>query len=174
MNALIAGCVLGLVACNERGAPNFERMLAQRKALPFAANSYTANGFVLGRPPAGTVAREAPGGERPAPSRELLLRGGNRFAIFCAPCHGVLGDGDSEVARSASLRPPPSLHEARIASLPSARLFDVITEGYGLMPSLAASLAPADRWAVVGYVRALERSQHVELDALSAEERRRF
>lgn len=173
MRVFFAGVVLALVACNERGGSDLERMLAQRKALPYAANPYASGGVVLERPPAGTLAREA-SSARPKLSRELLRRGQNRFDRFCAPCHGLLGDGDSEVARSASFRPPPSLHEPRIVAMPNERLFDVITGGYGLMPSFGAPLAPADRWAVVRYVRALERSQHVELGTLSPEERKRF
>jgi hypothetical protein len=71
-----------------------------------------------------------------------------------------------------TLRPPPSLHEPRIRDYSDERLFTTISEGYGLMPALAATLAPPDRWAVVSYVRALERSQSVPLDALGADERR--
>lgn len=162
-----------LVACNARGATDLERMLDQKKVEPYESSPEFPDGIALQRPPARSVAREI-STERPARSRDLMLRGENRFGIFCAPCHGILGDGHSEVARWMSLRPPPSLHEPPVRALTDEQMFTVVTEGYGLMPSYAAALTPADRWAVVAYVRALERSQHVELDALSAEERRRF
>ena len=100
---------------------------------------------------------------------ELVSRGGERFRIFCVACHGVLGDGASQVAENMARRPPPSLHEDRIRALPVGALFRVISEGYGLMPSYAAELSLEDRWAVAAYVQALELSQRVELAALPPE-----
>jgi hypothetical protein len=65
------------------------------------------------------------------------------------------------------LRPPPSLHIDRIRALPVGEIEEVIENGYGLMGSYAAVLAPADRWAVVAYVRALQLSQHAQVATLS-------
>ena len=65
----------------------------------------------------------------------------------------------------------PSLHDPRIRAYPDLRLYEVITAGYGLMPAYGGPLAPADRWAVIHYVRVLERSQDVELDELPAARR---
>jgi mono/diheme cytochrome c family protein len=146
VKALLA---VALVACDNGGAtPDWSRMIDQPKLLPFAA---------MREPPAGTVSREhVAAGELPPITRALLDRGANRFAIVCATCHGVTGDGDSLVARNMQRRKPPSLHEARIAALPPARVYDIITEGYGLMPSFAGLLAPADRWAVIAYARTLD------------------
>ncbi len=184
-------CVLGLAVvlggC-QNGRFDWERMLAQRKATPFTASSVFANGIAMQQPPRGTVPREERLGpsaltlgevagvdvnELPLPvTHELFLRGQNRFGIFCAACHGVLGDGRSEVAKNMSLRPPPSLHEPRIAALADGRLFSVVTYGYGMMPSYAWALPVRDRWAVVLYVRALERSQRCALADLPPEVRR--
>jgi mono/diheme cytochrome c family protein len=162
-----------LAACDARGNADLERMLDQQKVEPYESTPEFRDGLGLQRPPLGSIAREA-SAERPARSHSLVQRGQNRFGIFCAPCHGLVGDGHSEVARWMSLRPPISLHEPKVRALSDERLFGVVTEGYGLMPAYAASLAPSDRWAVVAYVRVLQRSQHVELEALSAEERGRF
>jgi Cytochrome C oxidase, cbb3-type, subunit III len=68
-----------------------------------------------------------------------------------------------------TLRPPPSLHEPRIVAYPVGRLFRVVSQGYGLMPSYADVLSIEDRWAVVAYVQALELSQRVELARLPVE-----
>ena len=72
-----------------------------------------------------------------------------------------------------SLRKPPSLVDDPVRSFPPGRVFQVITDGYGLMPSYASALAVDERWAVVAYLRALTLSAHVTLDALPAAERRR-
>jgi mono/diheme cytochrome c family protein len=181
------GLAVALSAC-QNGRFDWERMLAQQKATPYTASSVFADGIAMQHPPRGTIAREEQLGppaltlgevagadvrELPlAVTHELFLRGENRFGIFCAPCHGVLGDGRSEVAKNMSLRPPPSLHEPRIAALADGRLFSVVTYGYGLMPSYAWALPVRDRWAVVLYVRALERSQRAVLADLPPAVRR--
>ena len=72
-------------------------------------------------------------------------------------CHGLVGDGVSPVATQMSLRPPPSLHKLHNPS--PAHIYQVISEGFGLMPSYAAQLDVRERWAVVAYVQALRMSQ---------------
>jgi mono/diheme cytochrome c family protein len=93
----------------------------------------------------------------------LLQRGRNRFRIYCATCHGPLGDGASQVAENMKLRKPPSLHEARLVDYPPGRMYRVIAEGYGLMPAYADELGVNDRWAVVAFIGALQMSQQVAL-----------
>jgi mono/diheme cytochrome c family protein len=97
------------------------------------------------------------------PSAELLARGRKKFDIHCAVCHGVLGDGESQIALNMSLRKPPSLHaNARAAG--DGWIYQVITNGFGLMGSYATELTVEDRWAVVAYVRALQLSQAASMD----------
>lgn len=142
--------VLAAAACdNGDTTPDWSRMIDQPKALPY--------GDQMRVPPAGTVKRDhvADAG-MPAITRALLERGQNRFDIVCATCHGLDGNGDSLVARNMSRRKPPSLHEPRVAALSNDDVHRVITEGYGLMPAYAALLQPADRWAVVAYVKTLD------------------
>ena len=103
--------------------------------------------------------------------RSELTQGRQRFELFCATCHGYLGNGQSEVAENMRLRKPPALFDPVIAALPDGQIFRVISEGYGLMPSYASKLSVEERWAVVAYVRVLALSQSMPLALLSARER---
>jgi len=119
------------------------------------------------QPPDGIVAMELPAPPPPV-TRALLERGRDRFERICAACHGLAGDGISQVARAMTLRRPPSLVDATAKSLPDDRILFVIERGYGVMPPYRAILAPADRHAVLHYVRALQQRE-VELAALPPE-----
>ena len=68
-------------------------------------------------------------------------------------------------------RRPPSYHSDRLRSAPVGHFFDVITNGFGVMPNYAGSISPADRWAIIAYIRALQRSQLARLDDVPPEER---
>ena len=121
-------------------------------------------------PPEGTMIwRPAAVQPPPVVTRALLARGADRYARMCAACHGLLGDANTPVARDMSLRPPPSLHDNTIVGYPDERIYEVITAGYGMMPSYSWQLVPRDRWAVVHYVRALQRSQAMALEGLPAD-----
>src|SRR6185312_14393767 len=100
----------------------------------------------------------------------LLARGRQRFDIYCAPCHGALGDGDGYIVRRG-FPSPPSYHIARLRNAPDRYFVDVMTNGYGLMYSYADRVSPADRWAIVAYIRALQASQHAAVAALSPAEK---
>jgi mono/diheme cytochrome c family protein len=171
---VLAFLALILLACDNGGPlPDWSRMIDQPKLLPYGASDLTADGAAMQRPPTGTVPRSFVAGPAPASdgfplpiTRALLERGQTRFAIFCAVCHGPEGDGDSQVARSMQRRRPPSLHEPRIVALSTGKIFQVITEGYGLMPEHADQLPIADRWAVIAYLRTLQRSRAMPLAAL--------
>jgi len=104
----------------------------------------------------------------PAADMALLRRGQSRYDIFCAPCHSALGDGDGRVAQRGFPH-PPTFHQARLRQAPDRHFFDVISQGYGEMPSYADRLTPQDRWAVVAYVRALQLSQDARIDTLPAD-----
>ncbi|HEX2685870.1 MAG TPA: cytochrome c [Kofleriaceae bacterium] len=181
--------LLVFTACDNGGAtPDWSRMITQPKLLPFGATELFADQRAMRPLPAGTVTRawiadpvvrtgrSAAGDALAVPvpvTRALLDRGRERFAIVCATCHGIAGDGNSVVARNMQRRRPPSLHEPRIVALAPGALYRVITAGYGLMPSYEKLLPPADRWAVIAYVRTLELSWTAKLDALPAEVRNR-
>ena len=92
----------------------------------------------------------------PALTPALLARGADRYAIFCTPCHGTRGDGDGEAVRRGFPAPPP-FRSARLRAMAPADLVAVVRDGHGVMYSYADRIAPADRWAVVAYVEALQR-----------------
>jgi mono/diheme cytochrome c family protein len=99
-----------------------------------------------------------------------LARGEQRYEIYCSPCHGLLGDGTGMIVRRG-FKPPPSYHIDRLRNAPVGYLYNVISTGFGAMFSYAEDIAPADRWAIIAYVRALQLSQHAELADLPADVR---
>jgi hypothetical protein len=94
--------------------------------------------------------------------RQVLLRGQERFDIFCSPCHDRVGSGQGMIVRRG-YRPPPSLHIERLRAAPPGHFFDVISHGFGAMPDYAAQIPPHDRWAIAAYIRALQLSQNAAI-----------
>jgi len=103
-------------------------------------------------------------------TKDVVLRGQQRFNIYCSPCHDHTGSGDGMVVRRG-FRHPPSYHIERLEKVPNGYIFDVITNGFGAMPSYALQVQPADRWAIVSYVRALQASQLASLNDVPAAQR---
>jgi len=102
--------------------------------------------------------------------RQVLLRGQERFTIFCSPCHSRIGDGQGMIVRRG-FRLPPSLHIDRLREAPPGHFFDVITHGFGAMPDYAEQIPPRDRWAIVAYIRALQLSQNATIADVPESER---
>lgn len=97
-------------------------------------------------------------------SGAALERGKSRYDIYCAPCHGLSGDGRGMVSRralalGASGLVAPSFHDDRLRHIPDGQLFATIGNGVRNMPSYAHNIPVDDRWAIVHYVRALQLSQ---------------
>jgi mono/diheme cytochrome c family protein len=110
--------------------------------------------------------------ELPVPrTMETLERGQQRFEIYCAPCHGLDGSGKGSVTAFGFSPPPPSFHTEDVYKQPLGFYYDVITNGRGRMFSYAYRLEPADRWAVVAYIRALQLSQNTPADSLTPQQR---
>lgn len=97
---------------------------------------------------------------------KTVEHGYHRYMIFCVSCHDPLGQGQGKIVERG-YTPPPSFHIPRLREAPAGRLFAVISEGYGSMPSYRAQIPPRDRWAIVAYLRALQLSQHFPADKLS-------
>jgi mono/diheme cytochrome c family protein len=101
---------------------------------------------------------------------EVLARGQERYEIFCSPCHDRLGTGQGMIVRRG-FTPARSFHDPRLRDAPAGHFFEVITRGFGQMPSYANQLSEHDRWAVIAYIRALQFSRNVRLDQLPPEDR---
>jgi mono/diheme cytochrome c family protein len=102
-----------------------------------------------------------PGDYMPFPvTKEVLERGRERYDIFCAPCHSRVGDGNGFVPSRGFSRRPPSYHIPRLEQAPLGYFFDVMTNGFGIMPDYASQIPPDDRWKIVAYIRALQLSQN--------------
>jgi len=102
-----------------------------------------------------------PGDVMPFPvTKEVLERGQERYNIYCAPCHSRVGDGNGFIPSRGFTRMPPSYHIPRLQKAPVGYFFDVITNGFGIMPDYASQITPEDRWKIVAYIRALQLSQN--------------
>jgi cytochrome c5 len=178
--ALLAGCSLLAIGCTQR-------MAEEPRYRPFQPSELFTDGTSARPLPADTVARghlrddpllftgkDSSGqdtAEFPFPiTREILERGRQRFDIYCAVCHGYTGDGDGMVVQRGFL-PPPTYHSDRLRQAPAGHFFDVITNGFGAMPSYGGQVPVTDRWAIVAYIRALQLSQHAALDDVPADQR---
>lgn len=92
------------------------------------------------------------------PTQDVFMRGQHVFKTYCAVCHGDKADGSGYIV--PKFPRPPSLHSNKVLGWPDGRIYHVVTMGQNLMPSYASQIAPGDRWALIHYVRALQRSQH--------------
>ena len=101
---------------------------------------------------------------------ELVNRGQDRFNIYCAQCHGRVGDGNGMIP-SRGYRRPPSFHTETLRAAASGHLYDVMTNGFGAMPPYAKMIPPQDRWAIVAYIRALQLSQNATVADVPVEDR---
>jgi mono/diheme cytochrome c family protein len=151
----IAGVVLAAAAC--------DNMANQPKRLPYELLYGTeANWPAL--PPTGIVARDdALNRPEPPPvTMAFLERGQQRFDIYCAPCHSRVGDGNGMIVQRGFPH-PPSYYIERLQKAPIEHFYDVITNGYGAMYPYADRVAPADRWAIIAYIRTLQASATASL-----------
>ncbi len=191
--AALALLGVSLAAC-ENGAQN---MYDQAKYKPQAASDLWPDGRAARPLQTGTVAfsggdladsssgrvvsargsRSAAGGGGSVDGARVgmyspaaLARGRQRYDIYCVPCHGMVGDGNGYITQRGFPH-PPTFHSEKLRDAADQYLFDVMTRGYGAMYPYADRITPADRWAIVGYVRALQRSQNASLDDLPTSER---
>ena len=142
----------------------------------------------VAQPPAGTPAAGTPAtGAAPVlpfleklpieANEENIKLGKAKYEIYCSACHGYSGYGDGLVSkRAASLAqdtwtPPSSLHLDRIQKQPVGQIFHTISKGQGKMASYASSITPKERWSIVLYVRALQRSRNANIDDVPVDQR---
>jgi mono/diheme cytochrome c family protein len=168
--AVLALCLPFGVACRQD-------MHNQPKYLPLQPSGLFANGDSSRPLVEGTVARnsgkDADGQlvrEVPVPvTAELVARGQQRYDIYCSPCHDRTGSGGGMIVLRGYKR-PPSFHIDRLRDAADGYFFDVITNGFGVMPNYAQQIPIADRWAITTYVRALQLSQGATIADVPAAE----
>ena len=154
---------------------DFQERFDPQEANPFFEDNRSMRPLVPGTVARGTLrddvvfyeGRSEGGGftrRMPVPAtRELLERGQERYNIYCAVCHGAAGDGQGIVITGGyGYTPAPSYHIDRLRQESDGYLFDVITNGVRTMPPYGHQVPPADRWAIVAYIRALQRSQYAD------------
>ena len=175
-------CLAGVAASLLLAAGCRQNMHNQNKVKPLQASPFFEDGQASRPLPAHTVARgelrEGPAysglgadgqpvAEMPFPvTREVLLRGQERYNVFCAPCHGRTGEGRGMIVLRG-YKQPTSFHDPRLRSSPVGYFVNVMTEGFGVMPSYAPQVPVNDRWAIAAYLRALQYSQNARLADLA-------
>ncbi len=178
--------VLAVLALSLTSAACRQDMHDQPRYKPLAGSDFFADGRAARPAIPGTVARgqlradaalyTGKNGaefvaELPVPvDMKLVQRGRQRYEIYCTPCHGSTGRGDGMVVQRG-FRRPPSMHIERLRNVKPGYIYDVITNGFGVMPDYAAQVSVADRWALVAYLRALQLSQHATIDDVPVAER---
>jgi mono/diheme cytochrome c family protein len=103
-------------------------------------------------------------------ARADIERGQERFNIYCTPCHGRLGDGNGMVVLRG-YRQAASYYSDKLMKAPVGHFFDVVTNGFGAMPSYSSRITPDDRWRVIAYIRALQLSESAKLSDVPADQR---
>jgi len=193
--AVLGGCH-GMTSKNPPIHPNLNMDFVQRFEAQ-EANPFFADDAAMRQPVAGTVARGNLRTSENAPfyygrtagggyvdripvevTAALVARGQDRFNIYCTPCHGFAGDGRGVVAVGNNGVGygfnVPSYHTDALRARPDGYIYDVIQNGVNTMPSYGHEMAPEDRWAVVAYVRALQKSQQATSADVPAAERERL
>ena len=179
--------------------PDMDRQLKLRPQQP---NGFFPNGRSSQLPPAGTIARREPFqtvagavypfedapvntgrvtgttnfvATNPLPvTGPLLQRGRERFDIYCAPCHGALGDGNGITKKTGLMPAVANLHDQRIVEMADGEIFNTITRGKNTMGAYGPILPVADRWAIIAYLRALQLSQLGSADDLPPDQQAAF
>jgi mono/diheme cytochrome c family protein len=101
-------------------------------------------------------------------TKDDIVRGQQRFNVYCSPCHGRAGNGEGMIVQRG-YRHPPTYHQDRLRQAPPGHFFDVMTNGFGAMPDYAAQIQPRDRWCIIAYIRALQLSQAATINDVPAE-----
>jgi mono/diheme cytochrome c family protein len=168
---------------SDRYMPGMDRQPKLRPQKPF---EFFANGVSSQLPPEGTIARSAPVQTvdgpvyhfedvpfntgtvtgttnfvetNPLPVTDALLaRGRQRFDIYCAPCHGRLGDGNGITKAIGDMPAVANLHDQRIIEMTDGEIFHTVTMGKGLMGAYGPIVPAEDRWAIIAYLRVLQLS----------------
>lgn len=152
----------------------FPDMDRQPKLHPQSYNKFFEDGLASRQPVTGAISRGSTYAANPIntgkegeafissmpvePTRVMLNRGKQRYTIYCAPCHGSIGDGKG-ITTQYGMVAVANFHDKRILDMPDGQIFHTIGYGKGLMLGYAAQISVEDRWAIVAYIRALQTSR---------------
>jgi mono/diheme cytochrome c family protein len=170
----VAGCARGCTSSRPPIHVN-PNMDYQEKYQPLEESRFFYDGSAMRLPVPGTVARGQLHEDGPwhtgrdvsgafvaampvEPTQALAARGRERYAIYCQPCHAKSGDGKGILFERGGV-PTPSYHEPRIREMADGEMFDVITNGKGLMKPYRYPVPAQDRWAIIAHVRSLQRER---------------
>jgi mono/diheme cytochrome c family protein len=166
----------------------FPDMDRQPKLRPQTRNNFFPDQFSSQLPVPGTIARGAPyedstantgritgttnfvGTIPVAVTEQLITRGRQRYQINCSPCHSAMGDGNG-ITKRLGMAVVGNLHDKRIVELPDGEIFNTISNGKNLMGAYGANISINDRWAIVAYVRALQRSRLADVNDMPEAQR---
>lgn len=181
LGALALTCTVALAGC-ARGCTSSRppihlnpSMDDQPKVRPQAASAFFYDGASMREPVPGTIpigglkedaafftGKDADGqfvaGIPMAVDDAVVERGRQRYGIYCQPCHDARGEGKGILFQRGNV-PTASFHQEKILNYPDGQIFDVITNGFGLMAGYRWPIPPADRWAIVAYVRELQKER---------------
>jgi len=180
-----AACVAAVLAAGALGGCRLDMHL-QPRYNPYDPSDFFSDGRSARQPVAGTVARgELRIDERLytgkvdgklvdtfpfAITADDILRGQQRYNIYCSPCHDYTGSGRGMIVQRGFPQ-PPSYHIDRLRQAPVGHFFDVMTNGFGAMYSYASRISPEDRWRIAAYIRALQLSEHAKIEDVPDAER---
>lgn len=102
-----------------------------------------------------------------------IERGQERFNIYCSPCHSRIGDGEGMIVLRG-YRQAATYYDAKLMKAPVGHFFDVITNGFGVMPSYASRIEPDDRWRIAAYIKALQLSETASVNDVPADQRQKM
>ncbi|MFA5593668.1 MAG: cytochrome c [Trueperaceae bacterium] len=178
---LLAALTVGMLVLTSCGRNMFD----QARTDAFEASPFFADGSAMRPIPEGTVSRErgalepsyltglGPTGflaELPIElNTDVLLRGQERYDIYCAPCHNYNGNGAGMIVQRGFPQPVSFTAEQRLLDSPVGYFYNAITNGFGRMYSYAARIKPEDRWAIAAYIKALQLSQNAQITDVPAD-----
>jgi len=149
----------------------FDWMMEQDKLTPQKTSELFSDGFGMRKPVEGSVARgfipyPFMGEDNPKevlmnpfiPTKENIELGRKKYLTFCSPCHGDYGDGDSRL--KGQFPNPPTLHSTRGREFSDGMIYHIITNGQNIMPGYSSQISRDERWAVVNYIRVLQRAKN--------------
>ena len=165
--ALLALAALVLAGCDQAN------MYSQGKSNTWDRSEFLRKHTSMQAPVPGTVARDAPNQPVPAPkviTAALVARGHEQYDIFCTPCHGIAGNADGMIVQRGFPKPPLFTSD-RLMQAKAELFYDTISNGKGSMYSYGDQVPPADRWAIVAYIRALQLSQKPVVGELAPDDK---